>query len=109
MALLVVGLQSVMFAYLGKDSRESPYNILALAGFVGFILVTFYFKLQLRAVHAYIIPTGLGVLVLQELFRDRINPESKHWIRLITLMAMLGSAGITPSLIPVMPSPSTLP
>ena len=59
---------------------------------MAFILVTFYSKLQLRAVHAYIIPTGLGVLVLQELFRDRINPEAKNGIRLITLMAMLGSS-----------------
>ena len=93
LALVVVGLHSVLFAYLGKDSRESPYNILALAGFVGFILMTFYAKLQLRAVHAYIIPVGFGVLVLQELFRKRIHPDARNWIRLVTLMAMLGSTG----------------
>jgi len=93
LALLVVGLHSVMFAYLGKDNRESPYNILALGGFVAFILVTFYSKLHLMAVHAYVIPVGLGVLVLQELFRKRINPAARNWIRLVTLMAMLGSAG----------------
>ncbi|MCX6875621.1 MAG: hypothetical protein NTW21_17710 [Verrucomicrobia bacterium] len=93
LALIVVGLHSVLFAYLGKDNRESPYNILALAGFVGFVLLTFYAKLQLRAVHAYIIPVGLGVLVLQELFRKRIHPETRNWIRLVTLMAMLGSTG----------------
>jgi hypothetical protein len=93
MALLVVGLHSVMFAYLGKDDRESPYNILALAGFVAFILVTFYSKLQLRAIHAYVVPVGLGILVLQELFRGQIKPETKNWIRLVTLMAMLGSSG----------------
>jgi hypothetical protein len=93
MALLVVGLHSVMFAYLGKDDRESPYNVVALAGFVAFILMTFYTKLHLRMVHAYIIPVGLGVLVLQELFRHRLKPGSANWIRLWTLMAMLGSAG----------------
>jgi hypothetical protein len=93
LALMVVGLHSVLFAYLGKDSRESPYNVLALAGFVGFVLMTFYAKLQLRAVHAYIIPVGLGVLVLQELFRKRIHPDARNWIRLVTLMAMLGSTG----------------
>jgi hypothetical protein len=93
MALLVVGLHSVMFAYLGKDDRESPYNIVALAGFVAFILMTFYAKLHLRMLHAYIIPVGLGVLILQELFRSRIRPDSANWIRLLTLMAMLGSAG----------------
>jgi len=92
LALVVVGLHSVMFAYLGKDNRESPYNILALSGFVAFILVTFYSKLQFRAIHAYIIPVGLGVLVLQELFRSRTSPEARNWIRLVTLMAMLGSA-----------------
>ena len=93
LALMVVGLHSVMFAYLGKDQRESPYNILALAGFVGFILLTFYSKLQLRALHAYLIPVGLGVLVLQELFKKRIHPDVQNWIRLVTLMVMLGSAG----------------
>jgi hypothetical protein len=93
MALLVVGLHSVLFAYLGRESRESPYNILALSGFVAFILMVFYSKFHLRAVHAYIIPVGLGVLVLQEIFRDRIKPDARNWIRLVTLMAMLGSSG----------------
>jgi hypothetical protein len=93
MALLVVGLHSVLFAYLGRESRESPYNILALSGFVAFILMVFYSKLHLRAVHAYIIPVGLGVLVLQEIFRDRIKPDARNSIRLVTLMAMLGSSG----------------
>jgi hypothetical protein len=93
LALMVVGLHSVLFAFLGKDNRESPYNILALAGFVGFILMTFYAKLHLRAIHAYIIPVGLGVLALQELLKKRIQPAAQNWIRLIALMAMLGSAG----------------
>jgi hypothetical protein len=93
MALLVVGLHSVLFAYLGRESRESPYNILALSGFVAFILMVFYSKFHLRAVHAYIIPVGLGVLVLQEIFRDRIKPDARNSIRLVTLMAMLGSSG----------------
>lgn len=93
MALLVVGLHSVIFAYLGRNERESPYHVAALAGFVGFILISFYSKLHLRAVHAYIIPVGLGVLILQELFRTRIRAETRNGIRLATLMAMLGSAG----------------
>jgi hypothetical protein len=93
MALLVVGLHSVLFAYLGRESRESPYNILALSGFVAFILMVFYAKFHLRAVHAYVIPVGLGVLVLQEIFRDRIKPDARNWSRLVTLMAVLGSSG----------------
>ncbi len=29
-AMLVVGLHSLMFTFLGKDDRESPYNIVAV-------------------------------------------------------------------------------
>jgi hypothetical protein len=83
----------VLFAYLGRDQRESPYHIVAMAGFVGFILLTFYAKLQLRTLHAYIIPVGFGVLVLQELFKKRIPPDAANWVRLVVLMAMLGSSG----------------
>jgi len=93
LALIVVGMHSVLFAYLGKDNRESPYNIVALGGFVGFVLLTFYTKLQFQAVHAYVIPVGLGILALQHLFQQRIPPETRNWIRLATLMAMLGSSG----------------
>lgn len=92
LALMVVGLHAVLFSYLGKDDRESPYNLLALGGFVGFVLITFYSKLHFQAVHAYIIPVGLGVLILQHLFQQRIPAETRNWIRLVTLMAMLGSA-----------------
>jgi hypothetical protein len=53
----------------------------------------FYSKLQLRVIHAYVIPVGLGVLVLQELFKKRIQPEAQNWIRLVALMAMMGSTG----------------
>jgi hypothetical protein len=93
LALIVMGLHSVLFAYLGRDQRESPYHIVAMAGFVGFILLTFYAKLQLRTLHAYIIPVGFGVLVLQELFKKRIPPDAANWVRLVVLMAMLGSSG----------------
>ena len=93
MALLVVGLNSLMFAYLGKDDRESPFNIVALAGFVGFVLLAFWTKLELRAVHAYVIPVGFGILVLLQLFHPRIKPEVRNGIRLTTLLAMLGSTG----------------
>jgi hypothetical protein len=93
MALLVVGLHSMTFAYLGKNDRESPYNIVAIAGFVGFVLLAFWTKLQLRTIHAYIIPVGVGILVLLQLFRQRIPAATRNHIRLVTLLAMLGSAG----------------
>jgi hypothetical protein len=91
--LLVVGLYSLMFAYMGKDERESPYHIVAMGGFVSFVLIVFWSKLELRALSAYIIPVGLGTLTLLQMFRDKISPVVRNEIRAITLLAMLGSAG----------------
>ena len=91
--LLIVGLYSVIFVFMGKDDRESPYHVVAVSGFVAFLLILFWSKLQLRVVHAYIIPVGIGVLVLLQMFRERIKPQIRNQVRFITLMAMLGSAG----------------
>jgi len=92
-ALIVVGLNSLMFVYMGKNDKESPYNIVAVSGFVLFVIILFWSKLQLRAVHAYVIPVGIAILVLVQLFRDRIHNETRNQIRFVTLLAMLGSAG----------------
>ena len=92
-ALLVVGLHSLMFTFLGKDDRESPYNIVAVGGFVTFVLLFFWSQLELRLFHAFVIPVGLGILVLLQLFRGRIDVDTRNRIRLVTLVAMLGSAG----------------
>ena len=73
LALLVVGLHSVMFAYLGCQDRQSPFTLVALGGFVLFVLLTFWTKLHFQALHAYIIPVGLGVLGLVHLLQDRIG------------------------------------
>ncbi len=93
LALLVVGLHSLMFAYLGKDERESPFNIAALTGFVAFLLMFFWSKLHWQTAQAYVIPVGIGVLVLLQMFHQRIPPETRNGIRLATLLAMFGSAG----------------
>jgi len=92
-ALLVVGLHSLMFTFLGKDDRESPYNIVAVAGFVAFVGITFWTQLELKWLHAYVIPVGLGILVLLQLFRGRIDIDTRNRIRMATLIAMLASAG----------------
>jgi len=92
-ALVVVGLHSLIFAYLGRGSKDSPYNAVATLGFVAFILLAFWTKLELRTVQAYVIPAGAGLLVLVQLFREHISPETRSTIRLITLLAMLGSTG----------------
>jgi hypothetical protein len=91
-ALVVVGLHSLMFAYLGRERRDSPFNLAALSGFVSFVLIVFWSKLELRTLHAYVIPVGLGVLVLLQLFGRDLPAGSKNRIRLLTLLSMLGSA-----------------
>ncbi|MBT6156704.1 MAG: hypothetical protein HOK71_17555 [Planctomycetaceae bacterium] len=92
-ALLVVGLHSLMFTFLGKDDRESPYHIVAVGGFVAFVLIFFWSQLELRVFHAFVIPVGLGVLVLLQLFRGRIDIDTRNRTRLVTMVAMLASAG----------------
>jgi hypothetical protein len=92
-AMVVVGLHSLMFTYIGKDDKESPYNIVAVGGFVTFVLIFFWTKLELRVIHAYTIPAGVGVLLLLQLFRDRIEPVTRNKVRLTTLLVMIGSAG----------------
>ena len=90
--LIVLALESMGFAYMGRDNRESPYHVVAISGFVSFMLVLFASKLELRELHAYIIPVGMGILVLLQLFGRRVEARTRSTIRLITLLAMLGSA-----------------
>ncbi len=92
-AMLVVGLHSLMFTFMGKDEKESPYNVVALAGFVAFVLMAFWSTLELRVLHAYTLPVGIGILVLLQMFRRHIEPGARNRIRLATLLIMVGSAG----------------
>lgn len=91
--LLLVGLYSVIFVFMGKDDKESPYHIIAVSGFVAFLLILFWNKLEVRVIHAYIIPVGIGILVLLQMFRERIKLQVRNQVRFITLMVMLGSSG----------------
>jgi len=92
MVLLVVGLNSVLFAFLGHERRDSPYNLVAVAGFVAFVLIVFWSKLELRVLHAYTIPVGLGVLLLLQLFEKDVEAAARTRIRFTTLVLMLASA-----------------
>jgi len=65
----------------------------ATLGFVAFVLLAFWTKLELRTVQAFVIPTGAGILVLLQLFHEHIQKETRTAVRLATLMGMLGSAG----------------
>ncbi|MFC1745226.1 hypothetical protein ACFL35_14620 [Candidatus Riflebacteria bacterium] len=91
MALLVIGLNSLIFAFLGKEQKDSPFNAVAILGVSAFILLTFWSKLHIRVVHAYIIPVGIGVLILLQLFGEDLEAETKNNIRLVTILAMLCS------------------
>ena len=92
LALLVIGLHSLIFAYLGRGSRESPYNVLAVIGFVAFVLIGFWDRLELRVVTAYVIPVCLGLLVLLHLFGQHVTKTTRNAVRSTVLLAMIGSA-----------------
>lgn len=92
-AMLIVGLHSLMFTYMGKDDRESPYNVVAIGGFVTFVMILFWNKLELRVLHAYTIPVGVAILVLLQIFRHRVDHDTRNRVRLVTLVTMIASAG----------------
>lgn len=91
--LVIVGLHSLTFAFLGRDERESPYNMVAIGGFMAFVTILLWNKLHFRFLHAIVIPSGVGVLALLHVSGGRLYQETKDWIRWVTLCAMLGSTG----------------
>ncbi|MDA0284161.1 MAG: hypothetical protein O3B86_12490, partial [Planctomycetota bacterium] len=92
-ALLVVGLHSMMFTFMGKDDRQSPYHIIGIGGFVAFVLIVFWTKLELRVLYAYTVPVGTGILILLQIFGQLIDRDTRNRIRLVTILTMLCSAG----------------
>jgi hypothetical protein len=93
MALLVVGLHSAAFAYMGKDDRESPYHVVAVGGFTAFVLLVFWNKLHLGMIYAYVVPVGTGLLILLKLLEKHVPAEARNQIRLAVTLAMVGSTG----------------
>ena len=93
MALVVVVLYSVMFSYLAKDDRESPYHFVAIGGFVSFVMIILWNKFQIRVLHAYTMPVGIGILTLVQLFSRRIQPDVRTIVRGIVLTGMFMSVG----------------
>ena len=93
LALLVLGVQAMLFAWHGGGRRDSPYNAVSMLGFVGFVCLLFWSRLDLRCVQAYTIPVGIGVLGLVWLFGDHMPPALRNAVRLVTVFAMLGSCG----------------
>ncbi|HZE98912.1 MAG TPA: hypothetical protein VE981_18025, partial [Planctomycetota bacterium] len=93
LGLVVIGLHSAAFSYMGKDDRESPYHLIAVGGFVAFVTLLFAGTLHLAVAYAYVIPVGIGVLVLLQLFKERVAPDARNIVRSVVLVGMIGSAG----------------
>jgi len=93
LTLLVIGIQSILFAWHGGGKKDSPYNAISVLGFVGFVCLLFWTKLDLRCVQAYTIPCGLGVLGLVWLFGEHMTSGLRTAVRFSTVSVMLGSCG----------------
>lgn len=91
--LVVVGLHTLLFLFLGRGSHRSKYHIVSVCGAVAFVILLFWTKLELRVFQAYVIPAGLGVLVLIQLFERDIPRPVRNGVRLVVLLVMLGVAG----------------
>ena len=93
LTLLVLGIQSMLFAWHGGGRRDSPYNAVSILGFVGFVCLLFWAQLDLRCLHAYTIPCGLGVLGLVWLFGEHVPLPLRTAVRFGAVLGMLGSCG----------------
>lgn len=93
LTLLVLGIQSMLFAWHGGGKRDSPYNAVSIIGFVGFVCLLFWAQLDLRCLHAYTIPCGLGVLGLVWLFGEHMPSPLRTAVRFGAVLGMLGSCG----------------
>lgn len=92
-ALVVMGLYSLVFAFLGRNNRHSPYNFVAVVSFTAFAVVLLWNRLGIHTLHSYTIPIGAAVLALVQLFGRDLRPDTRNQIRLVTLITMLGTAG----------------
>jgi hypothetical protein len=66
---------------------------MSTACFVAFLVTLFWARLELRVLSAYVIPVGLGVLALLRIFGTSVDPAARNGVRLVTMLAMVGSAG----------------
>jgi len=93
LTLVVLGINSLIFAYLGRGNRTSKCHIVSVGGFVAFLVVLFWQRLDLHFAQAYVIPVGVGLLVLLQLFGAGMDKGARNGIRFVVLLAMLASAG----------------
>ena len=89
--LIVLGMNSLVFTFLARNDRASSYSLLSVSGFLAFTMLCLTSKFHLHSIHSYIIPTGIGILVLLHLFHDKIESVVRNKIRLITLTGMVSA------------------
>ncbi|HBP21151.1 MAG TPA: hypothetical protein DEA08_25610, partial [Planctomycetes bacterium] len=90
--IVVLGVNSVILLFMGRGQKKSPYNALAVLGFVAFAVLIVYSKLELRSLQAYVIPAGGGVLVLLRLFGGDMDLEARRKVESVVLLSMIGSS-----------------
>ncbi|MDD7986259.1 hypothetical protein PQO01_15015 [Lentisphaera marina] len=90
--LMILGVNSLIFSFLGKDDRESPYHLIAMIGYVSFTSMTLWNKLELRTLHTYVIPSGVGVLMILQLMKNSLSSQKRNVIRLVTLLMMVSTS-----------------
>jgi hypothetical protein len=91
-ALVVMGLYSIIFAFLGRGEKNSAYNLVAIVGFVAFVVTLLWGRLGLHTLHAYVLPIGCGILALVQLFRRDLTRQLRLEVEFVTLAAMLGTS-----------------
>ena len=89
--LMILGIHSLIFSFMGAGNKKSIYNFMAVIGFVAFTIIALINKVDIQTTHVYILPTGIGVLALLQLFHDQVEAETRQVIRLITLVIMVAT------------------
>jgi hypothetical protein len=90
--MLIVFVNSLLWVWSGRDGQHPLFNGLAVGGFVATVLMLFWGHLRLHALQAYVIPVGSGILILLRLFHERVERQVRNAVRMVVLLAMLGTA-----------------
>ncbi|MGE0708206.1 MAG: hypothetical protein AB7N76_01075 [Planctomycetota bacterium] len=92
LTLAVLGIDALIFTFLGRGDRRSPFHLVGVVGFTAFVLVLFWTQLELRTLQAYVIPVSVGVLILLQLLGDELAQETRQRVQGAALLAMVASS-----------------
>lgn len=90
--IVVVGVNSLILSFMGRGNRKSPYNFIAVMGFTAFTTLVAYARLDLPSILGVVIPVGVCVLVLLQLFGADLERGVRRKIASVTLIGMIGSS-----------------